>query len=95
MYNFYDQVNGVSMGSPLGPVFANLFMGYHENKWLQEFNKGKVLMYKHYIHDIFCMFGNERDAENFLNSLTVNIKFTIENFCHFLIFLSKMKETLF
>ena len=42
MYNFYDQVNGVSMGSPLGPVFANLFMGYHENKWLQEFDKGKV-----------------------------------------------------
>ena len=71
MYNFYDQVNGVSMGSTLGPVFANLFMGYHENKWLQEFNKGKVLMYNHHIHDIFCMFRNERDAENFLNSLTV------------------------
>ena len=24
---FYDQIDGVSMGSPLGHVFANLFMG--------------------------------------------------------------------
>ena len=39
--SFYDQIDGVSMGSPLGPVLANLFMGYHEKKWLQEFNKGK------------------------------------------------------
>ena len=42
--SFYDQVDGVSMGSPLGTVLANLFMGYHEQKWLQEFDKGKVLM---------------------------------------------------
>ena len=37
--SFYDQVDGVSMGSPLGPVLANLFMGFHEKKWLQEFVK--------------------------------------------------------
>ena len=24
---FYDQVDGMAVGSPLGPVFANLFMG--------------------------------------------------------------------
>ena len=22
------------MGSPIGPAVTNLFMGYHENKWL-------------------------------------------------------------
>ena len=26
---FYDQIDGVAMRSPLGPVLANLFMGYH------------------------------------------------------------------
>ena len=62
------------MGSPLGPVLANLFMGYHEKKWLQEFEKGKVLMYKRYVDDIFRMFGNEKDAKISLNSLTVAIK---------------------
>ena len=28
----YDQIDGVAMGSRLGPALANLFMGYHENK---------------------------------------------------------------
>ena len=65
---------GLSMGSPLGPVLANLFMGYHEKKWLQEFDKGKVLMYRSYVDDIFCMFGSENMQKIYLNSLTVDIK---------------------
>ena len=68
--SFYDQVDGVSMGSPLGPVLANLFMGYYEKIWLQEFDKGKVLMYKRYVDDIFCKIMQKI----FLNSLTVAIK---------------------
>ena len=28
--SFYAQIDAVAMGSPLGPVLANLFMGYHE-----------------------------------------------------------------
>ena len=39
-----DQTDGVSMASPLGPILANLFIGYHEKKWLQQFDKGKVSM---------------------------------------------------
>ena len=27
---FYNQIDGVPMGSPLGPGLANLFMGYYE-----------------------------------------------------------------
>ena len=33
----YDQVDGIAMGSPLAPTLANLFMGYNENKWLNEY----------------------------------------------------------
>ena len=27
--SFYDQIDGVAMGSPLAPVLANLFSGHH------------------------------------------------------------------
>ena len=69
------------MGSPLVCVLASLFMGYHEKKWLQEFDKRKVLMYKHYVDEIFSMFGNQKDVEKFSESFNCqhkNIKFTIE-----------------
>ena len=29
---FYTQIDGVAMDSPLAPVFANIFMGFHESK---------------------------------------------------------------
>ena len=35
--SFYDQIDGVAMGSPLAPVLANLFMGHHEKLWLVNF----------------------------------------------------------
>ena len=31
---YYKQLNGVAMGSPLGPALANSFMCNFESKWL-------------------------------------------------------------
>ena len=31
---YYDQVDGVAMGSPLGPVLANIFMCHFEERWV-------------------------------------------------------------
>ena len=65
------------MGSALGVIFANFFMDYYKKKCLQEFDKGQVFTYKRYVDDIFRMFGNEKDAENFfkfLNCQHQNIK---------------------
>ena len=38
MFNnkFYKQIDGVAMGSPLGPAPANIFMFSFENKWLKD-----------------------------------------------------------
>ena len=43
--NYYDQTDGVAMGSSLGPVLANLFIGYHEKIWLEEFETCEVVLY--------------------------------------------------
>ena len=32
--NFYNQINGAVMSSPLAPVLANIFMGFYQSKWL-------------------------------------------------------------
>ena len=31
---FYIQVDGVSMGLPLGPILADIFLSHYEENWL-------------------------------------------------------------
>ena len=79
--NVFDQIDGVTMGSPLTPVFANLFLGHHEKIWLKNYYGPSNLFYRRYVDDIFCVFDNENDAKlffDFINSQHLNIKFTIE-----------------
>ena len=79
--NFYDQIDGVAMGSPLAPVLANLFMGYHEANWINNYSHHKPLFYRRYVDDIFSVFNNENEAIDFFNYLNKqhpNIKFTYE-----------------
>ena len=79
--SYYDQIDGVAMGSPLGPVLANLFMGFHEKRWLDQFQFCDVLLYRRYVDDIICLFNSEQDADQFfkfLNAQHPNIKFTFE-----------------
>ena len=69
------------MGFPLAPVLANVFMGFYESKWLNEFNLNKFKFYLRYVDDIIAVFEKEQDSLNFLNLLNKrhsNIKFTIE-----------------
>ena len=35
---FYDQIDGVAMGSPLAPVLANPFMGHYKKEWLSNYD---------------------------------------------------------
>ena len=63
---YYEQTDGVAMGSPLAPTLANLFMGFHEKKWLDEYSGNKPLFYQRYVDDIFATFNNKHDADLFL-----------------------------
>ena len=66
---------------PLAPVLANLFMGHHENIWLDQYGDSEVLFYRRYVDDTFCLFHSERDATlffNYINNQHPNIRFTME-----------------
>ena len=67
------------MGSPLAPVLANIFMGFDESKWLNEYNLNKAKFYLRYVDDVLAAFHKEQDSFNFLiflNKRHRNIKFT-------------------
>ena len=63
---FYDQITGVAMGSPLDPVLANLFMGCHEQKWLESFEECELNLYRRYVDDIICLLTANLTLINFL-----------------------------
>ena len=65
--NMHQQINGVTMGSLLSPVLANIFVGYQEAKL---FNITKrLLMYFWYIDDTSTIF-NKKDCNTFLPTST-------------------------
>ena len=53
------------MGPPLAPVLANIFMGFCECKWLNEYNLNKLKFYLNYVDDIVAAFEKEQDLLNF------------------------------
>ena len=69
------------MGSPLAPVLASIFMGFHESNWLNEYNLNKLKSYLRYVDYILAAFDKEQDSLNFLiflNNRHPNFKFTLE-----------------
>lgn len=80
----YLQTSGLSMGSPLSPFLAEVFISWLERTLISTntlFNH--IVYWYRYVDDIICLFkGNNSDFDdflNFLNSLHNNIKFTFES----------------
>ena len=60
----YNQIEGAAISSPLAPVLANIFMGFHKSKWLNDYNLNKPIFYLRYVDDILAAFVNEQDSLN-------------------------------
>ena len=84
MFNgrLFHQIDGVAMGSPLGPLFANIFMSFHEKTWLDRCPSSfKPLLYRRYVDDCFLLFRSMDHVPLFLDYLNCqhpNISFTSE-----------------
>ena len=79
---FYIQVHGVAMGSPLGPILANIFLSHYEENWLNKCPiEFKPSFYRRYVDDIFVLFESSESASLFreyMSSKHQNINFTVE-----------------
>ena len=73
----YTQVDGVAMGSPLGPVIAGIFMVSLEIQTVP--NLTSVKTWKRYVDDTFCVI-KKNTCSNTLASLNenVHVQFTYE-----------------
>ena len=59
---FYKQIYGIAMGSPLGPtLYFNIFLCFHEQIWLHncpaEF---KPVIYRRFVDDTFLLFRSKK-----------------------------------
>ena len=78
----YKQIDGVAMGSPLGPSLANAFLCHYEKLWLDscplEF---KPVVYRRYVDDIFVLFKSKDHLllfAKYMNTRHKNLKFTFD-----------------
>ena len=75
----YRQTDGVSMGSPLGPVIANIFMVELERTLVPQF-EGIIGLWYRYVDDTFTFIkrGSVEAVLEKLNEFHQSIKFTFE-----------------
>ena len=98
----YKQIDGVAMGSPLGPTLANTFLCHYEKLWLNKCpSQFKPVVYRRYVDDIFVMFRSKKHLKLFVSYMNLkhnNIKFTFEtedsnNFSFSDVKITRIKET--
>ena len=66
---YYSQLDGVAMGSPLGPTLAKAFLCHFEKQWLfdcpQDFCPN---IYRRYVDDIFVTFNSYQQLKKFVHN---------------------------
>ena len=80
--SYFKQINGVAMGTKMGPSYANLFVGYVEHKFFNQYNGPKPEPYRRYIDDCIGATSSSReDLNQFItavNSFHPALKYTWE-----------------
>ena len=80
--NYYKQINGVAMGTKMGPSYSNLFVGYVEHQFFHQYDSPKPDLYGRYIDDCIGAISSSREELNrfitSVNSLHPALKYAWE-----------------
>ena len=78
----FKQINGVAMGTKMGPSYANLFVGYVEEQIFDQYQGPKPELFGRYIDDCIgatsCTRSELDSFISFVNSFHPALKFTWE-----------------
>jgi hypothetical protein len=77
----YDQIDGVSMGSPLAPLLVEIFLQNFEKTHLPAFKKMGIIYWKRYVDDTFVLLDPKASVKDICNRLSKcdrALKFTVE-----------------
>ena len=77
---YYQQMEGAAMGSPLSPIITNIFMEHFEEQALESAPHPPSL-WKRFVDDTFVIVETSYKEEflHHINSLNSHIRFTVEN----------------
>jgi len=85
---YFVQIDGIAMGSPLAPVLADIFLNHvfdnritREGHFNIEFDNFELSYFTRYVDDIFVGLESEEQAlrfQRYLNDIHPNLKFKIE-----------------
>ena len=77
----YRQIDGMSMGSPLGPLFANIFLSHYESEWLSN-SPITPFLYRRYVDDTLWLLPPDSHLSLlmiYMNTRHTNMLFTYES----------------
>ena len=79
---YYEQVDGVAMGSPLGPTHVNIFLCYWEEIWIEKCPKQfRPVYYNRFMDNTFLLFISQDhvlEFKKYINTRHKNMNFTHE-----------------
>ena len=73
--HYFKQINGMAMGTKMGPSYANLLVGYIEHQFFNQYNGPKPELYHRYIDD--CVGATSSTREDLNQFITVSIHFIL------------------
>ena len=68
--NYFKQINGVAMGTKMGPSYANLFVGYEEHQFFNQYKGHRPDFYGRCIDGCIGAISSSREELNYYRFIT-------------------------